>query len=246
MKILNFNTEAGNHPTAKNAGYPCIFSDEFEVSYTPVRSGIYNIFLFGPIEDTSQFTSAIQVLQAATENDIVITHLSTPGGNLDATDTFVAAMRECEARIITKASGGVHSAGSIILLNSDEFVLSENFNCLIHNGGAYCGGKFSDWKAEVKHAEKYMEKVLHNSYAGFLTEKELSELLAGKDFWLDAEEFIRRYHNRNEYLKSKIEAGENSKLTALLKAVDEAESEQQPEAKPRKTRKKKVVQEVTQ
>lgn len=186
------------------------YEDEnaFRVSYVSTNAGVYNIFLYGPILDASQFVDAIQAMSVASEIDVVTIHLSTPGGSLDATDTFIHAMRECSARIIVKASGGVHSAGSVILLNADEFTLSENFNCLIHNGSVGPAGKFSDWRAETKHTDAYMERVMRSTYEGFLSEEELDSLLAGKDIWLDAESFITRWEARNAAYEAAIEASE--------------------------------------
>lgn len=190
-------------------GYAYEDPNAFHVSYVPSNAGVYNIFLYGEITDASQFVDAIQALGVASENDVVQIHLSTPGGCLDATDTFIHAMRECSARIIVKASGGVHSAGSVILLNADEFTLSENFNCLIHNGSVGHAGKFSDWRAQTKHTDAYMERVMRSTYEGFLSEEELDNLLAGKDIWLDAESFVARWEARNAAYEAAIEASED-------------------------------------
>jgi ATP-dependent protease ClpP protease subunit len=177
----------------------------FPVTYTPMQAGVFNIYLFGVIEDATQFISAIEVMQQATENDVVYIHLSTDGGSLDATDTFLSAMRECQARVIVKASGGVHSAGTVILLHADEFFLSENFNALIHNGSCGSGGKFSDYVAHSKHTVRYFETVMHNTYQGFLTDEEITQLLNGTDFWMDADEFAERFNARNEIIAAQME-----------------------------------------
>jgi ATP-dependent protease ClpP protease subunit len=205
--MRKFGVTATPQKSADDSGYED--ANAFRVSYVPANAGVYNIFLYGPILDASQFVDAIQAMSVASEIDVVQIHLSTPGGSLDATDTFIHAMRECSARIIVKASGGVHSAGSVILLNADEFTLSENFNCLIHNGSVGPAGKFSDWRAETKHTDAYMERVMRSTYEGFLSEEELDNLLAGKDIWLDAESFVARWEARNAAYEAAIEASED-------------------------------------
>jgi ATP-dependent protease ClpP protease subunit len=195
-----------NTLNTKRAGYPFTEFDEFPITYSPVRAGIYNIYLYGTIESPQQFVGAVEVLSAATENDVVVINLQTNGGSIDATDTLLQAMHQCDGRVIVKASGGVHSAGTIILLNADEFVLSENSNFLIHNGGCGSGGKYSDFKAESAYTLKHMEKVLRNTYTGFLTDAEMEDLLKGVDLWLDPAQFLDRYNKRNEYFKAKEEA----------------------------------------
>jgi ATP-dependent protease ClpP protease subunit len=243
-----FDTAKYMEAAKARAGYPYYYSGEFEVSYTPVRAGIFDIFLFGPIEDATQFIPAIQVLQAAGENDIVQIHLSSPGGSLDATDTFLDAMRNTEARVVVRASGGVHSAGTVILLAADEFYLSENFNCLIHNGSTGAGGKYSDFKAQARASEKYMDTVLRKTYAGFLTEEEIDALLEGKDFWFDAEEFVKRYEVRNELLKEKMMTAQAELMKSLGFELPTEHIEDGPGEEPvvKKPRKKKVKTETVE
>lgn len=233
------------HAEAKrDAGYAYSYYSDFPVTYMPVKAGVFNIYLFGQIEDATQFISAIEVLNAASEHDVVIIHLSTNGGSLDATDTFIQAMRECEARIIVKASGGVHSAGTVILLNADEFTLSENFNALIHNGSCGVGGKFSDFRIQAKHTEAYMERVMKTTYAGFLSEAEIESLIDGKDIWLDADQFVERWEARNEILRVRMENDQDEVLAALAEQLGlSKEDTKKPEAakKVRKPRAKKQI-----
>lgn len=212
----------------------------FPVTYTPINAGIFTVYVFGLIEECTQFIHAIEALQQATENDTVVIHLSTDGGSLDATDTFLTVMRQCAGRVVVKASGGVHSAGTVILLAADEFELSENFNALIHNGSCGSGGKFSDFVAHSKHNVKYMSTVMFNTYRGFLTDEEIMQLLDGKDFWLDAEEFVRRHELRNEYEADQVEQVKTSFEALVAEAVATEQSQVAPvtqkkaPAKPRK------------
>ena len=224
----------GSAVKTKRAGYYTAEPEEFAVTYTPIRSGTFNIYLVDAIETPRQFLNAIEVLQTATEKDTVVIHLQTPGGSLDATDLFVQAMRECEGRILVKASGGVHSAGTVILLEADEFTLSENFNCLIHNGSCGVGGKYSDFKSQAKFTQEYMERVMHNTYKGFLSEEEIVALLEGKDFWFFAEEFGERFEARNALLRAEFEAAEQEFQQTM-------EALAAPQRAPKATKKPAVI-----
>lgn len=179
--------------------------DEFRVSSTQSQATKHDIYLFGPIEDVAQFQEAVEVLQEANESDLVVLHLSTPGGNCDATDTFLHYWHQCRARKIVIATGGVHSAGSMILLAADEFQLSDNFNCLIHNGSFGAGGKTSDVASQVAFEVPFMANLMRKTYEGFLTPEELDALVAGKDFWCDAPEFLRRVKARGEFLGETVD-----------------------------------------
>lgn len=190
---------------------------QFPISYESHKSGTYNIYLFGQIESPNQFIGALEVMRNATENDEVVIHLQSCGGSLDATDTLLQAMHECQAPIFCKASGGCHSAASIILLAADSFQLSDNFSSLLHNGSTGSMGKFSDYRSETAFTSKWMEKVMRNAYEGFLNEVEIENLIKGVDIWLDAEEWVQRHNNRNEYIAMKMEE--------FRKAIEEDEIE---------------------
>lgn len=217
----------------------------FQVSYQPAQAGIYNIYLFGDIEQPSQFIPALEVMARASENDMVLVHLHTNGGSLDATDTFLQGMRECEGKVIVKASGGVHSAGTIILLNAPHFVLSDNFHCLIHNGSCGWNTKYSDWRAYNEFTKDYMERTMRSTYEGFLTPEELDQLMAGKDYWFNADQFIERHHKRNEILRQKQEAEQEKTAQAMIKmfadTLNETEDKPAPVKKPRKSKPRKTA-----
>lgn len=229
-------------------GWPFDEYNEFEVTIQPQTSVIFKIKLFGPIEDTTQFNSAIEVFERASADDKVLIHLSTPGGSCDAADTFIHAMRNCEAPIHVVASGTVASAGTLILLNAPSFSLSENFVALFHNGSWGTWGKHNEAVAHSAFVAKYMEKLARTTYAGFFDEQELQALLDGKDFWMEGEEFLKRYEKRNEYLKEKFpcaceQCASKIDLAAFMalmgQDVPASEEEEAPPPAPPKTPRKR-------
>lgn len=170
----------------------------FHVSCIETEEGpkIFNVFIFRGIESPEQFIPAIEAMQVANENDLVVVHLTTPGGDIDATDTFLQACKMCRGRIVFNATGGVHSAGTLILMNADEVIFSEGFNALVHNGMVGHGGKFSDWSAASDYARRHMEDLFWKTYRGFMSDDEIKQMIEGKDFWFDAAEFKKRHAAR--------------------------------------------------
>lgn len=197
---------------------------EFPVAYVPHKSGTYYIEIDKAIHSVSQFSSAIQVLDMAGEDDDVVVKLQTPGGSLDATDAFIHALRKCKAEVHMIATGGVHSAGTAILLEAESFELSDSFNSLLHCGSLGEGGTLSEFMAASAFRGEFMAQWLRKVYAGFLSEKEIEDLIAGRDIWLTAEQWCGRYYQRNEYIMAKIEAASKpAKKTRKKKVVDCAE-----------------------
>lgn len=203
---------------------------EFAITYHPVKAGVYNIYLYGIIESAQQFVGAIEVMASAGPEDVILIHLSTDGGSLDATDTFLTGVRETEAHVVAKVSGSCCSAGTLIALAADEFQLSENASFLFHNGGAFVGGKYSDFVSQTEHTKKYFERIMRTSYAGFLEESEISDLLRGVDLWMDSEEFVERHNKRNEFFLAEYEAAMAAQEIAL-----------KPDNKPARPQKKPLT-----
>lgn len=213
--------------------------DYFPVSFEPHKSGTFHIYMFGAIESPQQFINCIEIMRQAGEDDTVVIHLQSCGGSIDATDTLLQAMHECQAQIIVRASGGVHSAGTLILLAADTFTLSDNFSSLIHNGSTGAVGKFSDYRSETIFTSRWMEKVLRDAYEGFLTETEIDDVIKGIDLWLDAEQWVDRHEARNEYIQTKYKALlEQSDKEEIDEVVDQvmAQMKEPKQRKPKATK----------
>lgn len=179
---------------------------EYSVSYYPNKGGTYVINIDDEIGHVSQFQTAIQVLNMAKEEDEVEIHLSCcPGGSVDAGDTMLHAMRKTQAHIKIVASGGVHSMGTHLLLEADEFELSSGFNALIHCGSNGAYGAVNEYVAKSKFDLEFRTRQFREAYEGFLTEQEIDEVLEGKDIWLDAQSWCDRAVSRIEYYQEKIE-----------------------------------------
>lgn len=180
--------------------------NEFNVSYLPHKTGTYRIEIDDGIRCVGQFSSAIQALQMAKDGDDVEIHLQCYGGSVHAAGAFIHAMKKCEAPIHIIATGGCHSAATMILLQADSFELAEDFNSLIHCGATGSGGNLNEYHAEVAFHGEFFNNIHRRTYEGFLTDDEISDMIKGCDIWLDAKGWCERHQARNEYFKAKLEA----------------------------------------
>jgi ATP-dependent protease ClpP protease subunit len=193
------------------------WSNEFEVSFTPHKSGEYTINIDGDIQEVRQFTTAIRVLNLATEQDEITINLQTNGGSLDAGGALLHAMQKCVADIHIIATGGVHSMGTHILLAADSFELADNFSALIHNGSSGAGGNLNEYHAKSDFDKQFIRKQHYLAYEGFLTEDEFELLMIGQNIWLDAESWCERFEQRNQYFADKN--GETVKQLDNMKII---------------------------
>lgn len=180
--------------------------DDFPVSFMPSKTGTYFIDIIGEISDASQFSNAISVLNMVDEESDIVVNLQTNGGSLSATDSLIHALRKTKANVHFCATGTVHSAGSLLLLEANSFELSEGFHSLIHCGSLGNGGAFNQYKSQAAFDVMYMERTMRNAYRFFLSDDEIENVLKGQDLWLDAEEWMQRSEARNECYRKEYEA----------------------------------------
>lgn len=179
---------------------------EYNVNYVPRKGGTYIIEIDDAISHVSQFSTAIQVLNIAEEEDeIDLRLMCCPGGLVDGGDSFLHALRNTKAHVHATATGGTHSMATQILLECDSFELSHGFNSLIHAGQDGAGGTVSEYRAKSKFDMEFRDKQFRDCYEGFLTPKEIEAALDGKDIWLDATGWCERAIKRLEYFQKKIE-----------------------------------------
>lgn len=205
---------------------------EYNVSYVPHKSGVYTIEIDSAIESVSQFSTAIQVLGMAKENDEVEIHLSCcPGGSVDCGDSLIHAIRKCEAHVHMIATGGNHSMASQILLEADSFELSDSFNSLIHAGqdGAY--GTVPEYHAKSAFDLEFRTRKFKEAYKYFLTEAELESVLKGQDLWLDAKGWCDRA----------VRAGEIMQAEAIAHMEAEKSAQEAVVAKPARPQKRPLT-----
>ena len=219
---------------------------EYQVGFINHKSGKYVIEINAPIEDVAQFSTAIQILSHAEEDDEIEIHLQTPGGDVDATGAFLHALRKCSAPIHIIASGGVHSCGTHILLEADSFELAENFNSLIHNGSAGAGGNINEYHAKSDFDKAFIRKLYAGIYEGFLTNEEFNDMMRGDNIWLDAAQWHDRAVARMDYFKAKYEKFEEDQAQAVAAEIAKREAEDNvvvktPKRKPLKLSTKEVA-----
>ena len=56
--------------------------------------------------------------------------------------------------------------------------------------------KGGELKARQAHDEKVLTDVFKDFYTGFLTDKEIKEVIADKDMWMGTEEVLSRWERR--------------------------------------------------
>ena len=181
----------------------------------------YTVSITDNISDVFIYDEVLMLLENAEEQDEIVFTIASYGGQLASLLSLRSAILSTKATVTGKLVSHACSAAGMLLLSCHNKIVYPNttFHCHTASYGTY--GKSGDIKAQVDHETKQIEKLVLDVYDGFLdSEKEIPELLAGKEFYFDAEETLERL-SRQEALKQQKAAQDIQ--TALETPIDLSE-----------------------
>lgn len=154
-----------------------------------------DIYISDNIVAPYEFNRMIHTLNSATAQDQVIIHLNTPGGYIDSANMLCDAMSKCAAPIHCILTGMVASAGTVITMFADTIEVADGCSFMIHNYSAGISGKGHEIKAHQRFMDDELNKYFTKTYDGFLTSKEIKDVIGGKDLWMGKDEVLARWEN---------------------------------------------------
>ena len=178
--------------------------EPFEVKTVPLNQ-CYQCTIDDDFTDVRQFSQLVDYLNNAQEGDIAHIKLSTNGGALHAIIPLIEAMRNTDAYIAMHVESDTASAGTILMMLAHEVYVNPYSTIMIHTASYGFYGHSGNMDANVSHSTKAIEKLVNETYVGFLTPNEIARVLDGKEFYLSAEDAMDRFNKRDEIIKKAIE-----------------------------------------
>ena len=155
----------------------------------------YHFYIHGEIGDSEEYVDLLDTLYTASESDIIMLHLNTPGGYLNTAVEIIHAIAQSSGTVITCADGQVASAGSLIFFAGHQFLIGEFCEVMLHDGSGGNIGKINENLKSAKFTAERLSHIYHTVYGRFLSKEEVDEVLNGKDLYLnsgDVEDLIQR------------------------------------------------------
>ena len=157
----------------------------------PVKKYILNVGLFN--HEDGVLDKIYAELESATTNDIIEINISSDGGLLSELNRLTNIINDkFYKRVTTKLNPYGYSAGAMLFLIGDTRVVYPNSKAMFHEASFGLSGKHSDLKSQTKFSEKYLNSFIIDNLEAFFTNKELDELLSGKEMWLDSLDMCKR------------------------------------------------------
>ena len=171
---------------------------------------LYEYYISGVITGPEDYIHIFDQIRHAREDDDVKIYINSYGGDMSTAIQFMRVLSETAATVTCSVEGMCASAATLIFLNAHIFEVTPHSSFMIHtfSGGTY--GKGVEQYAQVAHEKKWSEKLFKEVYEDFLSPKEIEEVLAGRDLWLEIEEVAERMNAR---IKARRELAELEEQT---------------------------------
>ena len=182
-----------------------------------------DLYLSGEIKEPSEYVDWLDIINKASENDIIFLHINSPGGLLSSALQLRESLLNCSAHTIASVEGECCSGATMIFLSCKETRMSKNARFMIHSYSGGTFGKAHEIYSSIDFDKDWFKNLCEDIYGGFLTDKEIDEVLNGKDFWFNADETYKRLiefkkrfekENKKEAEEAKKTKEEEKKKTA--------------------------------
>lgn len=207
---------------------------------------IYHFYITDEIGEPEKYLDMINTLKIAEQHDTIFIYLNTPGGHLNTCIQIISAMKQSNATIITAMEGEVCSAGTLIFLSGDKYIINPNSTFMIHNYSAGIIGKGNEIAAHARYREEYAKELMNDIYKDFLTAEEINDVLEGRDIWLSSKSVIERLNDKEKVVGEDIDLQNAlSKLPQLMtKLIEDELANNTPETSNPQTSTEPVPKEV--
>jgi len=180
---------------------------------------LHTVFFDEPIGAPKKYRDLIHQLFQADQHDQFIFLMNSPGGYLTTALAIIEAVKASEASVRAVIMGECHSAASIIALNCHNIVITDSAHSLVHTAQYGTEGQTGNVRAHVDFSTKHIKGIIEDTYSGFMTPDEISDLHKGLEFWFDSKQLNKRLNDRMKYLELKYE--KKPKTKKIAKAVEE-------------------------
>ena len=177
----------------------------------------HDVFIDSDVGEPSQYRELLSLLFNASEGDTFHFFINSNGGHLDSALAIIEGLKNTQGHVIAFIIGACHSAASFISMYCHEVAVLDNAYSMIHTASFGAAGMTGNVKSHTDFTVRQVEKLLNETYEGFLTKEELVKVKSGVELWFDADEIRERMVSRVACLETKIK---NAAKKPQAKKVD--------------------------
>lgn len=205
------------------------FDKDNLVSFGKQTKNVFHLWLIDDVGDARCFMKWFDILQNASEDDLVVIHINSYGGQLMTAAQIITQIKMCQAQVLCQIESACCSAATMIALACDGLYCYPHAYMMIHTSSGCSFGKQSDIKREEEFFNPWLESLFSEIYKHFLTKKEIQEVLGGKDMWLRSEEVMERFKRKVDIINrenNKAKREHMKKLNSFMSNLQSLEADQ--------------------
>lgn len=158
----------------------------------------HTIYVDEILMEPADWRYEIDLIRTAGPDDVFHLHINSGGGSIAVLIALIAAMRASVATFVGYLNYECCSAATVLLLECDQWVITEDCCFMIHNSSTGYGGKSSDLTSYALFNDDHSRNLVVKYYKDFLTEVEIADVLKGVEIWLSGEEVVARLNARQK------------------------------------------------
>ncbi len=207
FKFKNYTTKVARNDDDDEEGEVNIRNSQYLPYFESTRvNRCIKVHLDENIKEPKYYRTVLQGIDSLGEGDVVLLSINSYGGQLDGAIAIINAIQNTDAEVHASIEGVAASAASLIALASPSISVSPYATMMVHSATFGAFGKQSDVISHASFVDKQVRGLMNSVYKDFLTDKELEEVIMGKELWFDAEEIVRRLELRAELQEKRHKA----------------------------------------
>lgn len=144
-------------------------------------------------ENPNKINSIFNELEESKENDNLSIRISSNGWAVYELMRFKNIIEsKFKGHTVTILNNHWYSCGALLFLLGDERIISEDSILMFHYYSWHIWGKWWEIKTQSEFQDKYYKKFFSKMMNPYFTKEEIEEMIIGKDFWLDADDMVKR------------------------------------------------------
>jgi ATP-dependent protease ClpP protease subunit len=202
---------------------PIIKNDVLQVRENNNRKEV-DFYLIDIIDDIADYIDFLREVDSCRDGDLITVHINCYGGNADVGMNIYDCLRQSPANVEVSIEGACCSCASMIMLAGNCWRVTPHAYVMVHSWSEGIYGKWHEIVSKFNYDMHVFRRQFGELYKNFLTDKEIEDCIAGKDFYFDSNEIVKRLNN---YQKEDIECDEAiKKITSKYSSLAEKEVNQ--------------------
>lgn len=195
---MNDISTAGSRTELKsdNSNNSLFDNDYYYVNRSGDRIDIY---LFNELEWPHIYSPLCDLIRNAPHHMEVNIRIQCYGGQIDTLIPLYTAIKESPAYIKGVIERSCASAATMLFLSCDGWGVNPYSTMMFHAYSSGYYGKRNENISDFEFNKEHLDTLVYDMYEGFLTKKEIDQVLDGKDLHFGYEEIIVRLEKLQKY-----------------------------------------------